>query len=193
MFSAIENSSTSPRRCRSSGMCPSPASSAVCAIRVRELAAAHGHGAALDLLQARERVDQLRLPVAVDARDADDLARPHVEGDASHLGKPALVDHLEVAHGERTSPGCAGVFSTRNSTSRPTIARASDSSVAPARGTVSIFLPRRSTVIRSAISSTSFSLWLMKMIEIPSRAGSAGSRTDPRLPEASARRSARRG
>ena len=68
----------------------------------------------------------------------------------------------------RTSPGCAGVFSTWSRTSRPTIARASDASVAPSRGTVSIFLPRRSTVIRSAISSTSFSLWLMKMIDFPS-------------------------
>ena len=66
------------------------------------------------------------------------------------------------------SPGSDGRFSTRSSTSRPTIIRASPSSVAPSRGTVSIFLPRRSTVIRSAISSTSFSLWLMKMIEVPS-------------------------
>ena len=53
-------------------------------------------------------------------------------------------------------------------TSRPTIERASPFSVAPSRGIVSITLPRRRTVIRSAISSTSFSLWLMKMIEIPS-------------------------
>ena len=30
-------------------------------------------------------------------------------------------------------------------------------------------LPRRSTLIRSAMSSTSLSLWLMKMIDIPSR------------------------
>ena len=60
-------------------------------------------------------------------------------------------------------------LSTRSSTSRPTIIFASASSVAPSRGTVSIFLPRRSTVIRSAISSTSFSLWLMKMIDVPLR------------------------
>ena len=46
-------------------------------------------------------------------------------------------------------------------------ARASPASVAPSRGTVSIIFPRRSTVIRSAISSTSFSLWLMKMIDMP--------------------------
>ena len=50
------------------------------------------------------------------------------------------------------SVGCAGALSTRRSTSRPTISRARPSSVAPAAGSVSIFLPRRSTVIRSAIS-----------------------------------------
>ena len=68
----------------------------------------------------------------------------------------------------RTSPGSPGDFSTWSRTSRPTIARASDASVAPSRGTVSIFLPRRRTVMRSAISSTSLSLWLMKMIDLPS-------------------------
>ena len=40
--------------------------------------------------------------------------------------------------------------------------------MAPSVGTVSIRLPRRSTVTRSEISSTSFSLWLMKTIETPS-------------------------
>ena len=63
--------------------------------------------------------------------------------------------------------GCGGPLSTRSSTSRPTIRRARLSSVAPAAGSVSIFLPRRSTVIREAISVTSFSLWLMKMIDLP--------------------------
>jgi hypothetical protein len=53
-------------------------------------------------------------------------------------------------------------------TSRPTIRRARPSSVAPSRGTVSMVLPRRRTVMRSAISRTSFSLWLMKMMDLPS-------------------------
>ena len=106
---------------------------------------------------------------------------------------PRSSDTWRSRTSSRTSPGSAGAFSTRRSTSRPTIARARDSSVAPSRGTVSIVLPRRSTVMRSAISSTSFSLWLMKMIEMPSGAACAGSRTDPTPPAASARRSARRG
>ena len=40
--------------------------------------------------------------------------------------------------------------------------------MAPSVDTVSILLPRRSTVTRSAISSTSPSLWLMKTIATPS-------------------------
>ena len=46
------------------------------------------------------------------------------------------------------SPGCdGGPLSTRSSTSRPTMSVARLSSVAPSRGTVSIVLPRRRTVI----------------------------------------------
>ena len=41
-------------------------------------------------------------------------------------------------------------------------------SVAPSVGTVSIFLPRRRTVTRSAISSTSLSLCEMKITDTPS-------------------------
>ena len=62
----------------------------------------------------------------------------------------------------------AGSLATRKSTSRPTIMRASDSSVAPSVDTVSTFLPRRSTLTRSAMSSTSPSLWEMKTIDLPS-------------------------
>ena len=40
--------------------------------------------AALDLAQPGERVDQLGLPVSVDAGDADDLAGAHAEGHAPH-------------------------------------------------------------------------------------------------------------
>ena len=66
------------------------------------------------------------------------------------------------------SPGSAGFLSTRRSTSRPTMSLASPSSVAPALGTVSMVFPRRSTVMRSAMASTSPSLWVMKMIDLPS-------------------------
>ena len=61
---------------------------------------------------------------------------------------------------------CSG-FSTRSSTSRPTISPASERSVAPSVGTVSIFSPRRRTVTRSAMSSTSLSLCEMKTTDVP--------------------------
>ncbi len=68
------------------------------------------------------------------------------------------------------SPGSCSVLATDSSTSRPTISRARLRSVAPSVGTVSIFLPRRSTVTWSETSSTSLSLCEMKMIEVPSAA-----------------------
>src|SRR5262249_13085625 len=46
--------------------------------------------------EAGERVDQLRLPVAVDAGDADDLAGANLERDAPHLLEAALVEDVEV-------------------------------------------------------------------------------------------------
>ena len=73
------------------------------------------------LAQAGERVDQLGLAVAVDARDADDLAGAHLERDAAHALEPAVVDDVRSSTSSSGSPGFGGVFSTRSSTSRPTI------------------------------------------------------------------------
>ena len=56
---------------------------------------------ALGLRQARERVDQLGLTVAVDAREADDLSRAHLERDASHGRQAALVEDVQVLHLEQ--------------------------------------------------------------------------------------------
>ena len=66
-----------------------------------------------------------------------------------------------------TSPGLHSSFSTRRTTSRPTIMRASVGSSAPAVSIVPTLLPRRSTVTRSATFSTSGSLWEMKTIDVP--------------------------
>jgi hypothetical protein len=62
----------------------------------------------------------------------------------------------------------AGAFSTVRTTSRPTMKRARLASVAPAVGSVAMYRPCRSTVTRSAMSSTSLSLWVMKMTDVPS-------------------------
>jgi hypothetical protein len=85
-----------------------PASSA--AFALAWLAPGDRHRAALDLLQAGKRVDELRLAVAVDARDPDDLAGPNVEGDASHLLDPAVVANVEVSHLEEDVAGVPGLL-----------------------------------------------------------------------------------
>ena len=122
-----------------------------------------------DLAQAGDRVDQLGLPVAVDARDADDLA-----------GADARTRRRAPSRCPRSSTTCRSstveqrLARLRRAASRraaaprarPSPARATPRS-RPRAARVSIFLPRRRTVIRSAISSTSFSLWLMKMIDLP--------------------------
>ena len=117
--------------------------------------------------QPRQSVDQLGLSVAVDSRDADDLARTHVERDAAHRLEPAVVAHDEILDLQQGLPRRRLLLLDPQQHLRPTIERASPASVAPSRSIVSIRFPRRSTVIRSEISSTSFSLWLMKMIDFP--------------------------
>ena len=67
------------------------------------------------------------------------------------------------------SPGCAAPRSTSSSTSRPTISSARLRSLAPSRSIVATFLPRRSTEMRSATSSTSCSLCVIRMIDVPPR------------------------
>src|SRR6185437_16583484 len=64
--------------------------------------------AALEAAQAGEGVDQLGLAVAVDARDPDDLPRPHVERDAPHLLQAAVVENVQVLDCEQRLPGCRG-------------------------------------------------------------------------------------
>ena len=73
--------------------------------------------------KAGDRVDQLALAVAVHARERDDLSRAHVEGDVADGVEAALVAHAQVGDLEQRLPGSDGFFSTRSSTSRPTIIR----------------------------------------------------------------------
>ena len=169
MFSASVKSSTRPRRCRSSGMWPTPASRQLRAPSVVTSSPAATIRPASGLPQARDRLDELRLAVAVHPGDADDLAGPHLAGRRRERLPRSRSSCTRRSSTVRSgSPGSACVFSTCRSTSRPTIRRARPSSVAPSRATVSIVLPRRRTVMRSAIASTSPSLWVMKMIDFPS-------------------------
>ena len=143
MFSAIENSSTRPRRCRSSGMCPTPASSIFRAVaceitrpptttsplsaRLRPVIASISSLWPLPSTPARATISP--------ARTLKDTSR------TAGRSRSSLTSRLRTS--SSVSPVCAGGFSTRSSTSRPTIMRASPSSVAPSRGTVSILFPRR--------------------------------------------------
>ena len=88
----------------------------------------------------------------------------------STAARLAVVADVEVLDLAAAAPRASRPAPSRRAAARRGRPRAGPgcSSVAPSRGTVSILLPRRSTVIRSAISSTSLSLWLMKMIAVPS-------------------------
>ena len=77
--------------------------------------AAKGNPAAGDLLQAGQAVDKLRLTVAVDTGDTDDLPGMNLEGDVLHgivlveLGGHRHIFHVQN-HLEDTWPGSAGAF-----------------------------------------------------------------------------------
>ena len=73
--------------------------------RVAQLAPRDLDRAALGPHQAGDRVDQLRLAVAVDAGEPDDLARPDLERDPAHLLDAAVVADVEILDGEQDVPG----------------------------------------------------------------------------------------
>ena len=136
MFSASVKSSTSPRTLAILGD--------VAEARVERLAGGRGgevlsrrprSGRTRPSARPRQCVDQLRLAVAVDSRDARRSRRPGPRT-RRHAPPPALA-RREPPGPRRSSsgsPGCGGAFSTRSRTSRPTMRRARLSSVAPARG-----------------------------------------------------------
>ena len=110
----------------------------------------------VDLAQADDRLDQLVLAVARDAGDPEDLAGPDLEVDAADgldcRGRRPTSRPVTVSAG---SPGCDSPRSTISSTSRPTISSARSSSFVSDGIRWPTTLPRRMTVIRSAISRTS--------------------------------------
>ena len=76
----------------------------------------------------------------------------------------SITDRFSIE--SATSPGSAGSLSTVRSTARPTMSDAS--SAFDAVGLASpTTRPRRMTVMRSATSRTSRSLWVMNTIEVP--------------------------
>ena len=161
MFSAIEYSSTRPRRWRSSGMCPMPGLEVLVHGVVRDVLAGDAHRSPTSIgAQARRarrsarsgrsrrcrRCRRSRRPAPRTRRRAPSRARGRRGRAASSTceqrlaGRRRRLLHAEQHLAPDHQPGEARPRSR------------------PPRGSVSISLPRRRTVIRSAISSTSFSL-----------------------------------
>ena len=73
--------------------------------RTRDVDAMRSMGPRRRGAHAGERLDELALPIAVDAGDRDDLARAQVHGEAAHGVQAAVVAHPEVAHREHVLAG----------------------------------------------------------------------------------------
>ncbi len=105
MFSATVKSRIRPRRWRSSRDVPEPGVEVAIRVCVRHILSGNRHAAVVRLAQARDRVDQLGLAVAVDACDGDDLAGANVQRHPTHLLDPPVVEDTEVIDGEQCLPG----------------------------------------------------------------------------------------
>ena len=120
-----------------------------------------------------DRLGELALAVAGDARDGDDLARPHDERDAPHGRRAAVALDPDVVELEHDVPAACVAGRRARSGSRarvrPSAPRASAASRRRA-STVAIERPPRSTVTRSATAFTSCSLCEMKITVRPSAA-----------------------
>ena len=117
-----------------------------------------------------QRLGELGLPVALDAGDADDLAaaRPPGRGRRRPCAPLGPATDTPSQHQPRLRrAAAAGSLSTSRLTARPTISSASWASESVGLA-VPTTLPRRITVILSAIARTSRSLWVMKTIALPS-------------------------
>ena len=119
---------------------------------------------------AHDRLDELGLPVALDARDAEDLAARARRGRRRRAaagpvvgGEPRPVDaqHLPVGDG-----GVAGLRASGSSL--PTIISASRRVVTVRGSAVPTVVPRRITVIGRRSRGTSSSLWEMNRNVKPS-------------------------
>ena len=82
-------------------------------------------------------------------------------------GMPKSSATTRSATSSSVSPGCAGPFSTRSSTRRPTISSASSSGLVPAVSSVATISPCRITDTVSVIAMISRSLWVMRMMVLP--------------------------
>ena len=146
--------------CRSSGMWPTPKSMICARAHAGHVRAAIAIAARRGSRSPASASTSSRLAVALDAGDAEDLAARARRARRRAPPEPAVVERR--ARSATSSSGVARArrrpSRPRSSTSRPTIVAPAPASVAPSRGRSSTTLPRRSTVMRSAMSSTSSQL-----------------------------------
>ena len=78
--------------------------------RVRHVASVDDDPPGRRVAEPGDRVDQLGLPVRVDAGEADDLAAPHLEADVTDGLEAAVVDHAQVLHLQQRLAGLRRVL-----------------------------------------------------------------------------------
>ena len=110
-----------------------------------EVQVAERHLARDDLAHPGEGLDELALAVALDAGHADDLAGPHLEGEAVDGGQVAVVLDVQVGDLQDGSAGVASALSIESTTSRPTIIVASSLASVSLVSTSPTTAPWRST------------------------------------------------
>ena len=120
------------------------------------------------LEQPDQRTREFGLPVALHAGDRKDLPGTHLEREVVHREGSMIAIDCEAADRQRHYTGSGGRLG------HVELDRTSDHHLGERRViglggvVVPTTLPSRITVIRSATSSTSPSLWVMKSIECPS-------------------------
>ena len=108
-FSATVIAPIRPSRIRSSGTWATPRSETWRGDDVVVVVAVDDDLARVDRPEADDRLDELGLAVALDARERDDLARPDLEADALDRHVLPVVPHVEVLDGRaRRRPATPG-------------------------------------------------------------------------------------
>ena len=168
-FSATVNEPTNPSCLRSSGTKPRPASMISFGLRPVIGFPSSSTRPRTVGVTPEQGLGQLGLPVALDPGDADDLPAGHLEVQVVDHQRAVGRGHRHTLHWSAADRGVrrGRLLATSSSTARPTISSASwaSESVGLAWPTT---LPRRITVIVSAMARTSRSLWVMKTIALPS-------------------------
>ena len=172
-FSAIVNSPTRPSSCGPRARNPTPRPISASMTAPRESSTLEGDRPGLDRLEAEDRLGELGLAVALHAGDGSTSPARTVKVTSSTRPVPVGSMTREVARprGPRR-PARAAPSRRRARPARPTISEAS--SALDAVGLASpTTLPSRITVMRSATSRTSRSLWVMKTMTVPASAAAA--------------------